>query len=53
MKHFEYGLAVERQEDAQLALELLKRFLVPAGKDGAVLDDRLSVVGRDSLHSDH
>ena len=53
MKHFEYGLAVERQADAQLALVFLKRLLVPAGKDGAALDDRLGVVGRHALLGDH
>ena len=53
MKYFEYGLAVERQADAQLALVFLKRLLVPAGKDGAVLDDRLGVVRRHALHGDH
>ena len=53
LKHFEYGLAVEREADAQLALVFLKRLLVPAGKDGEVHDDRLGVVGRHALHGDH
>ena len=53
MKHFEYGLTVERQADAQLALVFLKRLLVPVGKDEAVLGDRLGVVGRHALHVDH
>ena len=53
LKHFEYGLAVERQADAQLALVFLKRLVVPTGKGGAVHDDRLGVVGRHALHGDH
>ena len=53
MKHFEYGLAVERQADAQLVLVFLKRLLVPTGKDAAVFDDHLGVVGRHALHGDH
>ena len=53
MKHFEYGLAVERQADAQLALVFLKRLLVPAGEDEVVLDDRFGVVGCHALHGDH
>ena len=53
LKHFEYGLAVEREADAQLALVFLKRLLVPAGKDGAILDDRLGFVGRHALHGGH
>ena len=45
-------LAVERPADAQLAFVYLKRLLVPAGEDEAVLDDRLDVVGRHALHGD-
>ena len=53
MKHFEYGLAVERQANEQLAIVFVKRLLVAAGKDRAVLDDRLGFVGRHALHGDH
>ena len=53
LKHFQYGLAVERPANAQRALVFLKRLLVLAGKDGAVLDGRLVVVGRHALHGDH
>ena len=40
LKQFEFGLAVERQADAQLVLILMIRLLVPADEEGAVLDDR-------------
>ena len=53
LKHFEYGFVVERQADAQLALVFVKRLLVPVGKDGAVLDDRLVVVRRHSFYGDY
>ena len=53
LKHLEHGLAVERQADAQLALVFVKRILTPAGKDRAVLDECLGVVGRHTLHGDH
>ena len=52
MKHFEYGLAVERQAATQLALVLAKRILALAGKDWAVLDNHLGVVERHALHGD-
>ena len=53
MKHLKHGLAVERQADAQLALVFVKCILTPSGKDRAVLDDRLGVVGRHALQGDH
>ena len=53
LKHLEHGLAVERQEDAQLTLAFVKRILTPAGKDRAVLNERMGVVGRHSHHGDH
>ena len=53
MKHFEYGLAVERQAATQLALVLAKRILALAGKDWAVFDDCLGVVGCHALHGNH
>ena len=53
LKHLEHGLAVERQEDAQLTLAFVKRILTPAGKDRAVLDDRLGVVGRHDVNDDY
>lgn len=38
---FGYGLAVDRQTEAQLDLECLKRIIVPVGKEWAVLDGRV------------
>ena len=52
LKHFEYGLTIERQADGQLALVFFKQLLVPAGYHGAVLDDCLGVVGRHAVHGD-
>ena len=53
MKHFKHGFAVERQADARLAIVFVKRILTPAGKDRAVLDDRLGVVGRHDVNDDY
>ena len=53
LQHFEYGLAVERQADAQLAPVFVKRIFALASKDRAALDDRLGVVERHALHGDH
>ena len=53
LKHLEHGLAVERQEDAQLTLAFVKRILTPAGKDRAVFCDCWCVVGRHALYGDH
>ena len=52
LKNFKNELAVKQTAGAKLGLVLAEGFLVPAGKDRAVLYDRLGVVGQDDLHGD-
>ena len=52
LKNLKNELAVERKADTKLGLVLAKRFPVSAGKDRAVLYDRLGVVGYDVFHGE-